>query len=412
MSSYFQFIAGVLFILLFNSCYKEQEIFTDPKSSIYNFIMTDSIENRILTSRNTRFHLDPIPTMEYDSKIYELDKMSVRGQTTTNFQRKGFAVNIKGRVEIGNENEIRTFEKFKLISLVWDYTYIENRLSHLLLNEIELWPLRSFFTQVKLNNHHQGLYLFIEDPEDYLFNYKNAEIVIRRYYRNGVSQIDSNLNTKGSDYYIDLYKSFYQTILDYSGEELYNKLAFHLNLKNYMRKMAIDFVLKNGDYTDEIMLYATDKNGKTYFEILPWDYDDIFASTPHEVGKNWSVGKVYGDRYYDTYSSLKQELGNKLIFSIEDDIDYTIAMDEYLYQKYLIELKYVVSTITNSKLEMVFEKIHNELEPFYQIKEVVKQSKLDNEETNWNLFESNFKDKKALLIERVKWINEELLKTN
>lgn len=406
--------AGVLLILLFNSCYKEQIIFSDPQNGTFNFIMPDSLENKILTSRGIRFYFDPLPTMEYDGKTYELDKMKVRGQTTTNFQRKGFAINIKGRITIGKENEIRNFEKIKLISLVWDYTYIENQLAHKLLNEVGLWPLKSFFTQVKLNNHHQGLYLFIEDPEDYLFDFKNAEIVIRRYYRNGISQVDlnSNLITKESDYYIDLYKSFYQTILDYSGKELYDELSSQLNLQNYMRKMAVDFILMNGDYTDELMLYAIDNNGETYFDILPWDYDDIFASTPHEVGRDWSVGKAYGNRYYESYSSLKEEIGDKLIFSIEDDIDYTIAMDEYLYQKYLNELQFVVSKISVTKLEEIFENIHNELEPFYQIKEVVEQSKFDNERTNWKLFEANIKDKKTLLIDRVIWINKELLKQN
>ncbi|MFA9392622.1 MAG: CotH kinase family protein [Prolixibacteraceae bacterium] len=401
----------LVFLLLLQGCYKEEVIYSPEELGIYDFKMEDSLFIKVLESRKIRYDIVPVPKMEFEGIEYKLDKMHVRGQTATNYQRKSFSVNLDKTMAF-SDNPAIGYEKFKLISLVADYTYIENRLAHLLLNEFGLWPLKTFYTQVRINKQHQGLYLFIEDPEEYLFNNRNAEIVIRRYYRNGVSdfELNTNITNLSSDYYIDLYRQIYSLLKDYSGEELYNELSKRLNLTNYMRKIIIDFLLKNGDYTDEISLYASDKDGMKYFDILPWDYDDIFAEQPHEVGRDWSVGMVYGTRNYETYDDVLKEIGNKLIFSIEDDIDYTIAMDDFLYQKYLEELQFVCATLSNDRIGQIFEELRTEVEPFYEIPEVISQSKFDMNATSIKLFEKNIAEKQEFISNRVVWINDQISK--
>jgi spore coat protein H len=288
--------------------------------------------------------------------------------------------------------------------MVFDYTYIENRLSHILLSKIDLWPLHSFYTEVVFNRkHHQGLYLFVEDPEEYAIYQKDAEVIMRRYYENVISDIElhSSIDQNLENDYIKDFTQIYTIITQYQGEQLYNKLAHKLNITNYMRKMALDYIIKNGDYTDEIYFYGSTKNDTIYYEIIPWDYDDIFAEQAHEIGRAIFVGKKFGERQYNNKEELEEAINGRLVFSIEDDIDYIITNDDYLYSKYLNELQYVLSVIDEHTIKSAFSQVKSELDEFYKNDEIIAQSVYDEQETNNSLYESNFEQKQSYLINRV-----------
>lgn len=401
-------ICLLLVTLIFNACYREEIIYHSKELGIFKFDMDDSLFTKIQTSRGIRYDLEPTPTLRYDKIGYNLDKLRVRGQTATNYPRKSYAVNMDKEIAF-SDNPNTFYEKFKLVSMVADYTYIENRLSQLLLSQFDLWPLKTFYTQVQINEEHQGLYMFIEDPEDYLLINKNAEGVIRRYYRNGITELEiSKESTFDSVKIASEFKSIYQAITLYQGKELKDQLERKMDLQHYMQKLAIDMLLMNGDYTDEILFYATLKEGKMYFDVLPWDYDDIFANSPHEVGNNWSVGKLFGNRYYDNYDNWKQLFGNKLMFSVEDDLDYIIATDNVLHKTYLNELEYVFSTLSEQKISEIFRQLQSELDPFYTIPEIITLSKLDADESSVEKYTQNIKEKEKLLKERYRWIKQEI----
>jgi hypothetical protein len=48
----------------------------------------------------------------------------------------------------------------------------------------------------------------------------------------------------------------------------------------------------------------------------------LFGSQPHEVGNSGDVGTAFGKRNYDTYNDVIEVLEGKLVFTIEDDLDY------------------------------------------------------------------------------------------
>ncbi len=399
-------------VILCNSCYQEYRILPDHKNNIFNFLMTPEAENEILEARGIQFYIEPTPKMIYGEVQYEMDHMKVRGGSVLNFQRKSYTVNLDKDFFLPAEyDEFRDFEKFKLISLVYDYTYIENRLAHILLKDIGLWPLHTFFTEVMLNNHHQGLYLFIEDPETNSFIFDNSEAVIRRDYRNDISSIELNksIPTESENYYITQFKSLYSIIVDYTGAQLYAELSRHLNVQNYMRKMALDYILKNGDYTDEIFFSAKKKDGVIYFDIIPWDYDDLFSGAPHEVGRAWAVGNVFGERVYYSRDDVLADHNGRLVYSIEDDLDYIIAKDDFLYDKYLEELEYVLSKINTTTINSTFQLIKNELLAFYEKPEIIEQSSFDANSTSLEIFTTNIANKEAFLIDRITWISNELI---
>jgi len=52
--------------------------------------------------------------------------------------------------------------------------------------------------------------------------------------------------------YAERFNSIYEVLPKLKSQELYNDLATKVNLDNYFRKMAIDELVGNGYYTDEV----------------------------------------------------------------------------------------------------------------------------------------------------------------
>jgi hypothetical protein len=181
-----------------------------------------------------------------------------------------------------------------------------------------------------------------------------------------------------------------------------------MDLEQYFRKMGIDYLLQNGDYTDEIYFYSMIQDNKARFSIIPWDYDDLFQSYPHEVGHTWAIGRLFGDRYYASHQDVLDEIGDKLIFSIEDDLDYSIAMDPYLYTKYESSLKAMIKKMDQEDIDVLFDQVQNELTPYYEREEVVAQSSFDERECTYDTWEENMLEKKTLIKERLAAMQEQL----
>lgn len=376
-------------------------------------MITIEQEELIYSARGERFPIEnPLPTLYFENKAYGVDRFEIRGESTLNYRRKSFSVNLDDNIVlfVEPENRAREFEEFKLISLVHDYTYIENCIAIGLFHEIALWPTYSIYIEVKLNNNTQGLYLFIEDPVEHYLYQQNADFVLRRNYNHWVESyyINEIQAENTSQYYLDRFNSIYSCIAEYEGQTLYDTLMNVLDLPQYFTKIAIDLLLKNGDYTDEIYFYSKHTGDKDIFGIHPWDYDDLFAELPHEIGRNWGVGTVFGTRVYNSMDDVIADVGLKLLFSIEDDLDYKIAVDDYLYQQYLVVLEEVMTIIDDSVIEAIIQSTKDQLQPFYNNDAIVAQSQYDRDETNQQLFDSNLAEKRQFLLDRRAWIVEEL----
>jgi hypothetical protein len=101
-------------------------------------------------------------------------------------------------------------------------------------------------------------------------------------------------------------------------------------------------------------------------------------------------------------------LGEKLIFSIEDDLDYAIAMDPYLYTRYETTLADMIGNMAVEDIDVLFAQLRDELIPFYDMEEVVAQSRFDKDESSFQLWEDNMRDKRSFLKQRLAAMKEEL----
>jgi hypothetical protein len=103
-------------------------------------------------------------------------------------------------------------------------------------------------------------------------------------------------------------------------------------------------------------------------------------------------------------------VGFKLLFSIEDDLDYQIARDSFLYQQYLKTLRNVMEKLTPETIDKIFDYTSEHISPFYSDDNIVLQSKYDVDETSYDLFVSNLSEKRLMLKNRRNMILQELVK--
>jgi hypothetical protein len=398
--------------LFVSGCVKEDYDVIDPEKEVFNFVVTDSQLHHINESRGEQYKItDPIPELNFAGNIYTIDRFEIRGDNTLNFTRKGFSVNMDRKITLYNTDEKieKQYEEFKLLAMVYDYTYIENCIAVGLFKEVNLWPVYNFFTEVRLNNYTQGLYHFIEDPFEYFIEQKNASMVIRRGYEHVIKKYSLSTESQyDASEYIARFKKIYSNLTSYSGQQIYDTLSGYMDLGQYFKKLSIDMLIKNGDYTDEIIFYAKIKDNNEIFGVFPWDLDDIFADQPHEIGNSWAVGSIFGPREYSSMDDIIADVGSKLLFSIEDDLDYKIAKDSVLYQEYLKTLRAVIEKIDLVTIDKIFDYTYKHIGAFYANDSIIAQSRFDVDETNYDLFVNNLAVKRQMLKDRRNWIIQEL----
>ena len=103
-------------------------------------------------------------------------------------------------------------------------------------------------------------------------------------------------------------------------------------------------------------------------------------------------------------------MGEKLLYSVEDDLDYIIAKDDFLYNRYLEILESVIEKTDISVIDRVFDHTSDQIGPFYEVDSIIVQSVHDEDETNNALFRTNLEEKRQMIKERREWIAGELRK--
>lgn len=399
------YLTLLLFSVMFiQGCTREDMIINDPEKEVFNFTVTEAQRDYINATRGEQYEItDPVPELILAGRTYLIDRFEIRGDNTLNFFRKGFSINMDTKIPLYNHDDPagRKYEEYKLLAMVYDYTYIENSIAVGLFREVELWPVFDFFTEVRLNGHTQGLYHFIEDPVEYFIEQKDASFVVRRGYDHVVKSCSiSTTSLMDIEYYIHRFKKIYDVLPEYSGKQLYDTLSSYMDLEQYFTKLSIDMLLKNGDYTDEIFLYTKIREGKEIFGSFPWDYDDIFSDQPHEIGNDWATGTVFGRRIYNNMDDITADVGSKLLYSIEDDLDYKIAKDGFLYREYLKTLRTVMEKLDFAVIDNVFDYTDKHIGSFYSNDSIIAQSRYDADPTNFDLFVNNLAEKREMLKER------------
>jgi spore coat protein H len=202
--------------------------------------------------------------------------------------------------------------------------------------------------------------MIVERPEDWALKEEKSIFLIRRGYDNVIDKIKGGKKADREDIkkYRGYFEQLYRNLNKYEGEEFSKMISERLDLNNYMRWLAFNYFVRNGDYTDEAYFYVDPDNDK--FRIIPWDYDDIFALLPHEgIEQNRKI------------------IGDKMFFSIEDDLDRKIVSDPYLYKLYLVQLEDILIRLSPEVIKDICENTYAELYPYFLNNEIISQTKYD-----------------------------------
>ncbi len=270
-----------------------------------------------------------------------INDMHLRGQNTLNYVRKSFSVELADPMKITLDNTPVALQKFNLLNLSMDKNLWHNRWSFLALYKLGIFPPFNSYCTVYINDTPQGIYLLVEKPQS-VIEHINSPYMVRRgfehkiehEYFGSISKLDQN---KYKKQYYSLYKTGHL-----HAEALYHHLNNALNTNAYFKWIGFNYFVKNGDYSDELFLYINPETQQ--YEVIPWDYDDFLVDHPHE-------GNLMRN----------QTLSNHKIFSLEDDLDRTIAADYYVYGKYMVSLNDMLMELDSIHLTDMAKKVRDEL---------------------------------------------------
>ncbi len=288
------------------------------------------------------------------------EKISTRGKTTLYYRRKSYNFSLNSPASFYHGKGKVKLKKFFVLGLSMDRCYCNNRLAFEMMKESKLFHLFYTFCELRINGETQGVCMIVERPEDWALKEEKSIFLIRRGYNNVIDKIKGGKKADREDIkkYRGYFVQLYRNLNKYEGEEFSKIISERLDLNNYMRWLAFNFFVRNGDYTDEAYFYVDPDNDK--FRIIPWDYDDIFALFPHEgIEQNRKI------------------IGDKMFFSIEDNLDRKIVSDPYLYKLYLVQLEDLLTRLSPEVIKDICENTYAELYPYYLNNEIISQKKYD-----------------------------------
>lgn len=302
------------------------------------------------------------PHLHIQENVHPVLSITTRGKSSLKQRRKSYTVKLQDGINIQFKSGERTLENFYLISMSMDRNYVHNRFAFDCLNALGIFPLAHRYVALKINNTDEGIYLLTERPFDHLLGEKASPYALRRL-QSGVidkDKIADHSNTSDLKKYRKLFKKIHKSFRDTEGLEYYNILNDQIDMQAYMRWLAFNYLVRNGDYTDELYCYILPNSDGKRFSIMPWDFDDILAREPHEG----TADRAHFNK-------------DKLLFSTEDPLDQIIAGDSTLYAIYLKELHSVIDILSENKLKEIIIGIYNDLLPYFRQPNIIVTSQRD-----------------------------------
>ena len=324
-----------------------------------DFKIPDKSFDKIRNSRGAKLSFTDVQ-LNYNELDIPVKSLKIRGKTTLYFPKKSFTLKLKKKISIQGLHDTVSVKDCYLLGLSMDKNYIENYIAYSLLDYLKIFNLTFSFCEVVINNNSQGIYLIIERPEDYAYKTLKSPVLIRRGFENNIDKIEvrSEDQDHSSKFFRKKFIHMYSMCNKYSGQQLYDSLNSYMDMSQYMKWLAFNYIIRNGDYTDELYLHFD--RAEKRFGIIPWDYDDSFARYPHE-------GK-------DARNEVK---GGQFIFSSEDQLDKTIIKDEDLYMKYCEELYNVTELLNDSVLMEIFQNTLCSVYPYYLDDDILQTTQFD-----------------------------------
>jgi spore coat protein H len=330
------------------------------------------------------------PVFVINKDTANVKEIHTRGKTTLQFKRKSLSVELDKSLTLKQNGNKIHLKKFNLLNLAMDKNLWRNRWSFLCMDQLGLFPLFNSFCKVWINDEPQGIYLLVEKPQQ-LQSRLQSPYMLRRGLNHSIQdEYFDDSEKEEAKKYKKQFQSIYSTSFSRPTDSLAVRLHRVINLDKYFQFLGFNYLIMNGDYSDEVFFYI--EPTKSRFAIVPWDYDDILRPVPHE-------GR----------SERNQEFSKKKLFSLEESLDRMIAGDNILYKEYEMVLKNLLNSLDSSTLEAASLQVLKELEHISEDDSISKASLfLDSQPFQFTQAKEDILTSLAYVIQRKEWILSQL----
>lgn len=273
----------------------------------------------------------------------------LRGHGSLRCERKSYGVNLVGP-------EPRHFapgaagDEFLLIAMCLDDGYVHQVTANRLLATLDLMPLRSELVELVLDGQSRGVYLLMEKPgEAMIEDHARPRALLRRRTDMKGNEPDLRFVAPGAESSVAAYDDLLATARAHSGEALVTEMSRRMDLDQYLRWVAANSVLLNGDFVDEVWFLATERGGAPgeYFTIAAWDTDGILSSC-HNDGL-YAMPDPHG-----------------ILYCAEGLLELALLADPVFYRRFVDHVEAVLAVLTEEAFDASLDATAARLLPFFQ----------------------------------------------
>ncbi len=350
---------------------------TDGKSTVrIDLTMTAQQRSDLLQPVKVDLYNTEIKVFEFGKQtIHSYVTASSRGQSSMMMPRKNMKIQSAYKDQSGHPQKMKIAgidaKKILLSSGSADPLLTKNMAVYRLYELAGIKTMKTSYAEVTVNGVSQGLHMLSESADDHIMKEFKADIAFRRGYVDVLELREQKKSLSQQDVaaYTSAVHAIYSDVKKLKGAELLASLEKRMNFKNYLRLLAMNYLVKNGDYFDELYFYGV-KNaaGEMYFDVFPWDFDDSFSEKMH-------IAILPG--YSNSGRSKRSE--KQMLFSFESQIDLAISQDAVLLNKYFEVFGEVVSKLTAEKINESFATVNALVAPYITDADVLSQGAIDTD---------------------------------
>ncbi|MDP6942578.1 MAG: CotH kinase family protein, partial [Myxococcota bacterium] len=254
-----------------------------------------------------------------------------RGKGSLKCDRKPMTINLDGgrprRWAPGAAND-----EILLISLCKDRRYYHQLLANRVWGPEQLFLLDSRLVRLFVNGVNQGIYLALEKPAETLVEERTAtEGIIRRRIDYWEPE-DIKLPTDAGpmEAVRDEYHELAELVGSVDPDALPAALSERMDLERYLRWMAFQTMMRNGDYVDEVYFFGSrEVDGRVFWRLQAWDADDLWTDChnggEHDLEDPWTI-----------------------LYCAEGDLDQALLESDAVYSRFIAQLEALLTTDMNN----------------------------------------------------------------
>ena len=255
----------------------------------------------------------------------------VHGWSTQSTGRKSYAVQLFRRQQFTGQVRLR---KFLLVNLLYDRGAFRMATCYRLLADMGLFPSYHELVTVFVNGHPEGVYLLVERVEDAVRRTEPDAIAVIRRRWNETAEV------KFAGPGADLRAVQQLAAVDRPQGPDEPELAKAVDLDRYLKWLAFNSLVQNGDFGDEVFFYQTASPQPPHtpqpLRAIAWDYDDVFHPPAHP----------------------KQAFGDSILYACETHLDHRILTDPVLHARYANSLRALLTSLPPSRLQAALTAVH------------------------------------------------------